>query len=87
MRLVEHLHIAEILREAEENRQHGLANGQEVVVPLSEANADLNLGASGSFSTAIDVQTPAAGMEWMPGSRTHKGTGMPSLSPRLALWS
>jgi hypothetical protein len=90
MRLVEHLHVVEILREAEENRQRALAKGQEPVVPLSEANANLNLGASGSFLTArdaIDVQTPAAGMEWTPGSRIHKGSGMSSLSPRLALWS
>ncbi|KAI9570964.1 S-adenosyl-L-methionine-dependent methyltransferase [Boletus coccyginus] len=34
MRLVEHLHVVEILREAEEDRQRGLANGQEAAVPL-----------------------------------------------------
>ena len=50
MRLVEHLHVAEILREAEENRQRGLASGPEAAAPLSGANADLNLGDSGSFS-------------------------------------
>ena len=82
MRLVEHLHVAEILREAEENRQRGLASGPEAAAPLSEANADLNLGDSGSFSTAcaaVDVQTPA-GMERTPGPSAHKGIGMSSFS-------
>ena len=88
MRLVEHLHVAEILREAEENRQRGLASGPEAAAPLSGANADLNLGDSGSFSTAcaaVDVQTPA-GMERTPGSRAHKGIGMSSF-PRASLCS
>ncbi|KAF8547690.1 S-adenosyl-L-methionine-dependent methyltransferase, partial [Imleria badia] len=35
MRLVEHLHVAEILREAEEDRQRDLASRQEAVAPLS----------------------------------------------------
>ena len=84
MRLVEHLHVAEILREAEENRQRG--SGPEAAAPLSEANADLNLGDSRSFSAAraaVDVQTPA-GMERTPGSHAHKGIGMSSF-PRASL--
>ena len=38
--------VSEILREAEENRQRGLASGQEAAALLSEANLDLNLGDS-----------------------------------------
>ncbi|KAG8221633.1 hypothetical protein J3R82DRAFT_1911 [Butyriboletus roseoflavus] len=74
MRLVEHLHVAEIIREAEENRQRC---GQDPSVPLSALKVDLNLGASRPVSTtltcdAVDIRTPA-GMQWTPGSRTHKG--------------
>ncbi|KAH0826054.1 hypothetical protein J3R83DRAFT_7341 [Lanmaoa asiatica] len=92
MRLVEHLHVAEILREAEENRQRCLASGQEPTVPLSGTKVDLGLGASGPVSTtltrdAVDVhvQTPAAGMEWILGSRAHKGIGM-SILPGIDLF-
>lgn len=92
MRLVEHLHVVEILREAEEDRQRGLANGQEAAVPLPSVKADLNLGSNGLVSTALahdavelDVQAPVAGIEWMPGSRVHKGTGRSSFVPCPAL--
>lgn len=81
MRLVEHLHVAEILREAEEDRQRGLASGQEAVVPRPGVKKDLDLGASGSIQTVsvrdtVDAQMHAAGMEGMPGVLAHKGTGL-----------
>lgn len=85
MRLVEHLHIAEIIREAEENRKGCFSSGRDTTVSLSAPGVDLlNLGARGSVSTtlacdAADIRT-LAGMQWTHGSRVRKGTGMSSIS-------
>ncbi|KAF8443678.1 hypothetical protein L210DRAFT_3502471 [Boletus edulis BED1] len=82
MRLVEHLHVAEILREANEDRQNGLASPQEAAVPLSGVRSDSDAGPNGPISTAltrdaIEVRSPMPGVELTPGSPPHKITGMP----------
>lgn len=76
MRLVEHLHIAEILREANEDRQRFPAGGRGATVPLSGAKVDPNVGPSGPVSDSltrdlVDVRT--------------KSTGIYSFSPRPSL--
>lgn len=90
MRLVEHLHIAEILREAEENRQRFLAGGQGPADPLSVLKLDLYARPSGPASNplirgTVDVRPPKNGIEWMSDSQSHKDAGMSSFSPRLCL--
>jgi len=80
MRLVEHLHVVEILREAEENRQRGLASGQEAPLPSSDVKTDPNLGANGLTSIALTHDAVEADVQ-TPGSRAHKGTGMSSFAP------
>ena len=70
--------VSEILWEAEENRQRGLASGQEAAALLSEANLDLNLGDSVSFRLHARPLTRRNGVD--------ERTGMSNFPPRLTLW-
>lgn len=75
MRLVEHLHIAEILREAEENRQRSLSSGQDSEVALlSGARTGPNLGASGPTPSASTHDAV------VKDSHTHKTIGQSPFS-------
>ncbi|KAG9311280.1 S-adenosyl-L-methionine-dependent methyltransferase [Chiua virens] len=65
MRLVEHLHIAEILREADENRQHGHVDDQDSRVPSSCAKVEPDPGEGPPAKTLADFKH---------GPRAHKNT-------------
>ena len=74
MRLVEHLHVVEIIREAEENGQRTLASWDKTALLLSDVKVDPSHAESAHPSA---VSTSTAGID---GSRVHKASGMSPLS-------